>query len=147
MRHFGFALDLSDIDLWNIDLLDTHLDLLDTISPVNILFASKTSSRRLGRRKIVTLKTCWRRLQDISWRRLQDVLKTNKCLLGSDTNATWVKNFDFDNYTRKNMFTHPYIFLMASERLHGEEQFGSKNYLLEMPRSHAKCVWTVHLKN
>ena len=28
--HFGFALDSSDIDLLNIDLLDTHLDLLDT---------------------------------------------------------------------------------------------------------------------
>ena len=139
MRHFGFALDLSDIDLWNIDLSDTHLDLLDTdITSKNFVSLQ---------RKIVTLKTCWRRLQEISWRRLQDVLKTNKCLLGSDTNATWVKNFDFDNYTRKNMFTHPYIFLMASERLHGEEQFGSKNYLLEMPRSHAKCVWTVHLKN
>ena len=28
--HFGFTLDLPDIDLLNIDLLDTHLDLLDT---------------------------------------------------------------------------------------------------------------------
>ena len=49
--HFGFALDLSDIDLLNVDLLDqryTHLD----------LFVSKTS---------------WRRLQDMSSRRLQDV--------------------------------------------------------------------------
>ena len=27
---------------------------------------------------------------------------------------------------------------MASERLQGEEQFHSKNYLLKMPRSHAK---------
>ena len=27
---------------------------------------------------------------------------------------------------------------MASERLQGEEQFHSKNYLLEMPRFHAK---------
>ena len=27
---------------------------------------------------------------------------------------------------------------MANERLQGEEQFHSKNYLLEMPRSHAK---------
>ena len=27
--HFGFALELSDIDLWNTDLLDTYLDLLD----------------------------------------------------------------------------------------------------------------------
>ena len=24
--HFGFALELSDMDLWNIDLLDTYLD-------------------------------------------------------------------------------------------------------------------------
>ena len=34
--HFGFALDLSDIDLLNVDLLDqryTHLDLLDTDIP------------------------------------------------------------------------------------------------------------------
>ena len=27
--HFGLALELSDIDLWNIDLLDRHIDLLD----------------------------------------------------------------------------------------------------------------------
>ena len=27
---------------------------------------------------------------------------------------------------------------MTSERLQGEEQFHSKNYLLEMPRSHTK---------
>ena len=33
----------------------------------------KTSSRSLGRRKIVTLKTCWRRLEDVFWRRLQHV--------------------------------------------------------------------------
>ena len=24
--HFGFAVELSDIDLWNIDLLDTYLE-------------------------------------------------------------------------------------------------------------------------
>ena len=125
MTHFGFALDLSDIDLWNIDLLDTHLDLLDTdITSKNFVClrdvlktssryvfktswrrlqrnnfsSSKTSSRRLarglenvfkmpsrrlGRRKIVRLRTCWRRLQGMSWRLLQDILKTNKCLLGS----------------------------------------------------------------
>ena len=39
---------------------------------------------RLGRRKIVTLKTFSRRLQDMSWRHLEDVFKTNKSLLGSD---------------------------------------------------------------
>ena len=32
---------------------------------------------------------------------------------------------------------------MASERLQGEKQFHSKNYLLEMPSSHAK----MHLKS
>ena len=31
--HFGFALELSNVDLLNIDLLDTHLDLLDTNIP------------------------------------------------------------------------------------------------------------------
>ena len=46
-----------------------------------------TSSRRLGRRKIATLKTCWRRLRDMSWRRIQDVLKTKKCLLGSNNSG------------------------------------------------------------
>ena len=33
LMHFRFALDSSDIDLLNIDLLDTHLDLLDTDIP------------------------------------------------------------------------------------------------------------------
>ena len=56
----------------------------------------------------------------------------------NDTSATQVNNFDFDNGTSKNIFSHPYIYYTASERLQGEEQFHSKNYLLEMPRSHAK---------
>ena len=49
--HFGFALDSSDIDLWNIDLLDTHLDLLDTDIPsknfVCLPDVFKTSSRHV----------------------------------------------------------------------------------------------------
>ena len=47
--HFGFAIDLSDIDLWYIDLLDTDLDLLDTDIPskhfVSFKDVLKTSSR------------------------------------------------------------------------------------------------------
>ena len=85
LMHFGFALELSDIDLSNIDLLDTHLDLLDEDIPskyflcLHSVFKTclqdmssrrlqcnnfsprrlcNTSSRRLGRRKIVILKTC-----------------------------------------------------------------------------------------
>ena len=49
-----------------------------------------------------------------------------------------MKNFDFDNDTGKSIFSHPYTYYMASERLHGEEQFHTKNYLLEMSRFHAK---------
>ena len=49
--HFGFALELSDIDLWNIDLLDTHLDLLDTDIPSKYFACLhnvfKTSSRHV----------------------------------------------------------------------------------------------------
>ena len=55
-----------------------------------------------------------------------------------DTSATRVKNFDFDNDTGKNTFSHPYIYYMASERLQGEEQFHTKNFLLEISRFHAK---------
>ena len=40
--------------------------------------------------------------------------------------------------TRVKTFSHHYIYYMASERLQGEEQFHSKNYLLEMSRFHAK---------
>ena len=56
----------------------------------------------------------------------------------TNTSETRVKDFDFDNDTSKNIFSHPYIYYMASERLQGEEQFHTKNYLLEMSRFHAK---------
>ena len=42
------------------------------------------------------------------------------------------------NYTSENIFSHPCISYMANERLQREEQFHSKNYLLEMPCHHAK---------
>ena len=58
--HFGFALD--SLDLWNIDLLDTHLDLWDTGIPVNFFFCLQDG-----------LKTSWRCLQDMSSRRVEDV--------------------------------------------------------------------------
>ena len=45
----------------------------------------------------------------------------------NDTSATQVKNFDFDNNTSENIFSHSYIYYMASERLQGKEQFNSKN--------------------
>ena len=72
---FGFALELPNVDLLNIDLLDTHLDLLDTDIPSKCFgclhnvfkttskHISKTSSRHV-------FKTC---LQDMSSRGLQDM--------------------------------------------------------------------------
>ena len=62
--YFGFALELSNVDLLNIDLLDTHLDLLDQLSPVSILLVSIMSSRRLH-------DMSSRHHQDMSSRRLQ----------------------------------------------------------------------------
>ena len=59
--HFGFALGSSDIDLWNIDLFDTHLGLLGTdISSKHFFYlldVLKTSSRHV-------FKTFSRRLED-----------------------------------------------------------------------------------
>ena len=60
-----------------------------------------------------------------------------------DTSATRVKDFDFDNDTSKNIFSNPYIYYVASERLQAEEQFHSKNYLVEILCSHVK----MHLKS
>ena len=67
LMYFGFALDLSEINLWNIDLSDTHLDLLDTDIPGkdSACFQDvfKTISRYVSRR---LQDMCPRRLQDIS---------------------------------------------------------------------------------
>ena len=49
-----------------------------------------------------------------------------------------MKNLDIDNDTSESVLAHPRPFFMASKRLQGEEQFHSKNYILEMPCSHAK---------
>ena len=105
--HFGFALELSNVDLLNINLLDTHLDLLDTDIPSkyfaclhNVFKTSsrhvfktssrhvfKTSSRRLQRNNFSSSKTSSRRLArglenvfKTSSRRLQDVLEDVKLL-------------------------------------------------------------------
>ena len=106
--HFGFALELSNVDLLNTDLLDTHLDLLDTNIPskyfacLNNVFKTssrhvfktsskhvfktssrhvfKTSSRRPQRNNFSSSKTSSRRLQDVFARRLQDVLEDVKLL-------------------------------------------------------------------
>ena len=56
----------------------------------------------------------------------------------NNTSATRVKNFGFDSDTNKNIFSQPFIYYMASETLQGEEQFHSKNYILEISRFHAK---------
>ena len=60
----------------------------------------------------------------------------------NDTSVTRVENFDSDNNTIENIFSHPCISYMANERLQEEQveewRFHSKNYLSEMPCSHVK---------
>ena len=77
---FGFALDLSNTDLWNIYLLDAHLHLLDTDIPskyfVYLHNVFKMSSRCLQ-------DMFSRRLEDVfsvTIFRLQDVLEDAKLL-------------------------------------------------------------------
>ena len=74
--HFGSTLGSWNIDLLDIDLLDTNLDSLVGHGSIQISprCLQDMSSRRLERRKTITLKTCWRHLED--------VLKAKKCLLG-----------------------------------------------------------------
>ena len=97
--HFGFALDLPDIDLLNIDLLDqrythldlldqryTHLDLLDTYIPSKHFVCPQvmTSSRHV-------FKTSSRRLQQMSSRRLQGM--SSRCLQDMPTRRLQPNNF------------------------------------------------------
>ena len=58
----------------------------------------------------------------------------------SDTNTTRVRHEwkILNLITNENIFSQSHISYMTNERLQGEEQFHSKNYLLEMPCSHAK---------
>ena len=65
---------------------------------------------------------------------IRDRHEQHKC----DTSATRVKNFDFDDDTCRNIFSHPYIYYMASERLQADEQFHSRNYILEISRFYAE---------
>ena len=58
----------------------------------------------------------------------------------NDTSATRLKNFDFDNDTGKNIFSHPYIYYMTSERLQGEEQFKLRTTFRKCLVSMPKCV-------
>ena len=104
--HFGFALELSDIGLWNLDLLDTHLD-TDIPSKYFVSLHSvfktfsryvfktsgrqvfktssrhvfKTSSRRLQRNSFSSSKMSSRRLarclQEVFEKPLQDIFKTS----------------------------------------------------------------------
>ena len=71
--HFGFALEFSNVDLLNIDLLDTHLDLLDTDIPSKYFSCLHNIFKMSSRH---AFKTSSRHLQDMSSRRLQDVFQT-----------------------------------------------------------------------
>ena len=64
-----------------MDLLDTHLDLLDTdiagdyfclqgVLKASSRYVFRASSGRLGGRGVVALGACWGRLRGMSWRRL-----------------------------------------------------------------------------
>ena len=65
-KHFVCLQDVLKTCLEGV--LKTHLeDVLKTLQRNNFL-SSKTSSKCLRRQKIVTLKTFWRCLQDMSWR-------------------------------------------------------------------------------
>ena len=116
--YFGFALDMSGIDLWDIDLLDTDLNLLDTDIPgkhfVCLQDVLKTSWRHVFKTSSRNaLKTSWRlftvtifclprRLQEVlreafkmpsklfASRHLQNFLKTIKCLLGNVHDKDWL---------------------------------------------------------
>ena len=93
INDFGFALDSSDIDLWNINLLDTHTfrfvryryshfflspRLLENVFKTCLPNAFKTCLQDVFKTCLPDVfKTC---LQDVIARRLQDFLEDEKLL-------------------------------------------------------------------
>ena len=98
------------------------------------------TSARLERHECNTSDTNATRVrhQRHEYKRLLLTIRVRHNCYTNDKSSTRVKIFGFDNDTSKNIFSYHYIYYMASERLQGEEQFHSKNYLLEMSRFHAK---------
>ena len=82
----------------------------------------KTSSRRLGRRKLVTRKTCWRRLQDMSrrptmfsgkWMKLwRNFFPTNICFL------MWSSKWRCNQVNQRKTFFCGKIFFMGMSVYH-----------------------------
>ena len=99
--YFGFALDLSDANLWDIDLLDAELDLLD-LFPRRledvfsvIIFCDARCIQDLLRN---IFKTFSRRFQNAFASHLQDVFKDEKLLHRRPTNISWTVIFFFKIY-------------------------------------------------
>ena len=71
--NLGFAFDSSDKDLWDVDLLDTDLDLLDTNIPnQNFAFLQDVSKTCLQ-----DILKCSNHLEDVLKTFLQDISKTS----------------------------------------------------------------------
>ena len=111
--HFGFALGLSDRDLWNIDFLDIHLDFLDTdisSKPFACLHKFfKTSSK--------PTKVCWEVPFPLIFNSMEKILKLFKsrarmficflCLVVSILNSETLHFFGkkYKEHTTNNKMT------------------------------------------
>ena len=123
--HFGFSLVLSDIDLQNIGLLDTHLDLLDTNIPSN-LFVSlqdilKTSSRHLFKTSSIhVFKTSSRHVFKTLSRRFQ---RNNFSSSKTSSLQKYAKN-GYPKDVLKTFWRH--VFKTSSRRLEDQQLFAGK---------------------
>ena len=127
--HFGFGLDLSHIDLWNMDLLNTHLDLLDTdISSkyfACLFNVFKTSSRHVFK---TSSRQVSRRLQDRSSRRLQDIFSVTIFRLPrllQDVFARRLQDIFKTSWKTKNCYAKD-LWKTSSRRLQDQQMFAGK---------------------
>ena len=132
--HFGFALDSSDIDSLDIRATDIHSkhfvclqEVLKTSSnyvfesssrhvfktswrplQCNTFLSSNTSSRCLERQKFITLKTCWKHLQDMSWRPT-NVCWVTKSVPASTTRTSCITGVSIINKFLNMFFCSVYV--------------------------------------
>ena len=132
--HFGFVLEFSNIDLWNIDLLDTDIASKYFVCLHNVL---KTSSRHV-------FKTSSRHVFKTSWSRLQ---RNN--ILSSKTSSTrlCITSWKIYNYYAEDVWKMSWRCLQDQQTFAGKLVLQSNRMSLTGIKVKLRCYSMIYMVN
>ena len=132
--HFGFVLELSNIDLWNIDLLDTDIANKYFACLHNVL---KTSSRHV-------LKTSSRHVFKTSWSRLQ---RNNFLSSKTSSRRLWIMPCKMYNYYAEDVLKMSWRCLQDQQMFAGKLVLQSNRISLTAIKVNLRCYWMIYMVN